>query len=115
MAIIQEYDKCIIKYRLSKLKNDVSITAFFEEYGCINCGDVRELIGELKELTPKLIFTNYDFRTHAKEVERSGVDKAPALLINTGNDFRIRFYGLPGGYQMESFLEAIEMVGNGKI
>ena len=112
MSIIQEQDKNIIKYRLSKLKRSAKVVCFLHQYGSDECDEVRELLSELEQLSSKLIFTVFDIEKNKQEAEHYQVERVPAIFILTGSESRIRFYGMPGGYQMESFLEAIEMVGN---
>ncbi|MFI5253613.1 MAG: thioredoxin family protein [Bacteroidota bacterium] len=112
MAIIPEQDKSIIKSRLTKLKKAVKIICFLKKYGCEQCQAVRELISELETLSTQLSFSIYDIEKDSNVALRFEVDMAPALLVITGTTSRIRFYGLPGGFQTESFLEAIEMIGN---
>jgi glutaredoxin-like protein len=97
------------------LKKAVKIVCFLNQYGSEESEDVRQLITELEQLSSRLIFSVFDVEKNAHEAKRYHIENVPAILIFTGAESRIRFYGTPGGYQMESFLEAIEMVGNEKI
>jgi len=50
-------------------------------------------------------------------VEEYGIDKIPALAIVKGGDepqdFGIRFYGIPSGYEFKTLLDGIAMVSSG--
>jgi glutaredoxin-like protein len=43
-----------------------------------------------------------------------GVDKIPAIAIIGAEDYGVRFYGIPSGYEFTSLLHAIRMVAAGK-
>jgi glutaredoxin-like protein len=115
MQIIQDQEKNVIKYRLSKLKKPVNIMCFLNRYGSEKCDAVRELISDMEQLSSNLIFQIFDFDKDKNEAQSCHIDRVPALLVLAGPESKIRFYGIPGGYQMESFLEAIEMVGTDSI
>jgi glutaredoxin-like protein len=56
----------------------------------------------------------YDLMTDEKEAENLGVDKAPAIAIIGAEDYGVRFYGIPAGYEFVSLLHALKVVAAGK-
>jgi len=51
----------------------------------------------------------YDFKKDKDLAKKYGVDKIPAMVILTadGKDNGIRFFGLPGGYEINSFISSL--------
>jgi glutaredoxin-like protein len=43
--------------------------------------------------------------------ERYGIDKVPAVVIEGDQDYGIRYFGIPSGYEFGSLIEDIRMVG----
>ncbi|MCK7516180.1 MAG: thioredoxin family protein [Desulfobacterales bacterium] len=58
--------------------------------------------------------TVYNFVTDKEMTQKYGVERIPAIVLldKDGKDHGVRFYGLPGGYEINSFLGSIiEMSG----
>jgi glutaredoxin-like protein len=56
----------------------------------------------------------YDLVRDREKAESMGIDKIPALAVlgGEGEDYRIRFFGIPAGYEFTSLLETITMVSH---
>jgi len=59
----------------------------------------------LAELSPKLSVEAYDIGS--KEAQAYGVDKAPAVAILGEKSARIRFFGVPGGHEFDTWVAII--------
>ena len=85
------------------------------------CPEVVALATELAELSPKLGVAVHDAEADAAALFMYGFDKTPALAVvavdGTGavQDFGIRFYGIPSGYEFMSLLDAIQTVGSDEV
>ncbi|HEX9246577.1 MAG TPA: glutaredoxin, partial [bacterium] len=42
-----------------------------------------------------------------------GVDRVPAIVVLGARDYGIRYYGLPGGYELATLLDIIVDAGRG--
>ena len=78
------------------------------------CRETRLFVDEIASLSEKLTVKRYNFVLDKEIAEKYGVDKIPAIVLLDKNDtdYGVKFYGLPGGYEINSFLGAIiEMSG----
>lgn len=97
-----------------KLEKPVKIVVFTQENECPYCAQTRSLVEELAALNSKISVEVYDFLVDSAKVKEYGVDKVPAVAIVGEKDYGIRFYGLPYGYEFQTFLDGIISVSKGK-
>jgi len=97
---------------LEKLTEPVQLLLFKNdgEYSEI----VEQLLEELRELDDRI---KVDARhSDSQEINNYDIEKdlLPAMLIldNEGRDYRIRYYGIPSGYEFATFLQNIIAVSN---
>ncbi len=104
-----------IKKQLSVLNKKVKIINFTQELECQFCRETRQLLTELADISDKLEIEVYNFLNDKEMTEKYGVDKIPAtvLLDEDGNDYGIKYYGIPSGYEFSSLLEDIIMLSTG--
>ncbi|MBC7330241.1 thioredoxin family protein [bacterium] len=126
MAIISDKDKEYIKKLFSeKLDKEVRILMFTQKESplvvpgveeCTYCKETRQILEELCELSPKLKLEVHDFYGEKELAAKHGVDKIPAtLLIPEGEETaRVRFYGIPSGYEFGSLIEDIIDMSRGE-
>jgi len=96
------------------LKKEVTLKYFTQSMECQYCKDTRKLLEEVAELTGKIKMEIYDFVDDKEEVEKYKIDKIPATVVMDEKDYGIRFYGIPGGYEFGSLVEAIKLVSTGE-
>jgi glutaredoxin-like protein len=94
---------------LKTMKDEVDILYFTQEIECPMCRETGLFVDEIASLSDKLSVKKYDFVLDKELAEKYGVDKIPAIVIldKKENDYGVKFYGLPGGYEINSFLGAI--------
>ncbi len=84
---------------------------------CAMCADTRQLAEEVAALSPLLSVEVRDFVQDAEVAEQYGIDKIPAMAIVRGGDepqdYGIRLYGIPSGYEFATLVEDIRMVSAG--
>ena len=80
-------------------------------YGCATCDDARELAEEVAATAPdKVQLEVVDVSDGA-----AGVEEVPTLTVGrAGEEPRIRFQGLPAGYEFATVVDAIERVSSGE-
>jgi glutaredoxin-like protein len=116
MARFDENVKQQLKGILEQLGEEVQIIYFTQEIECQTCRDGRQFVEEISELSDKLKLIKYNLVTDKEKSKLYNVDKVPAIALadKDGKDTGIRFYGVPGGYEINSFLSAlIEVSGKG--
>jgi hypothetical protein len=78
--------------------------------GCPTCDDARQLAEELRDSAPDLI----SLRVVDVSAEESDVREVPTLMLGfPGEEPRIRWQGLPAGYEFATVVDAIERVSTG--
>ena len=97
-----------------ELDKAVKIKFFTQKMECRFCKDTMELLSELQKVSDKIELETFDFVEDKEEVKKYGIDKIPATAITTEEDFGIRFYGIPSGYEFTSLIQAILTVSTGK-
>ncbi len=99
---------------LANLPGPVRLVMFTQEFECEYCAETRQLVEEIAELSDRLTAEIYDFQADRAKAEELGIDKIPAIAIIGAQDYGVRFYGIPSGYEFASFLHAIQSVAAGK-
>jgi alkyl hydroperoxide reductase subunit AhpF len=79
--------------------------------GCPTCEEARELAQDLEEAAPELISLEVIDVT----VQESEVTELPTMMLAfPGEEPRIRWQGLPAGYEFATVVDAIERVSTGE-
>jgi glutaredoxin-like protein len=97
-----------------QLVDPVKIVMFTQETECRYCSQTRELAQEIGSLSDKITTEIYDFVKDAEKGKELGITKIPALAIIGKKDYGVRYYGIPYGYELQTFIEAILNVSKGK-
>lgn len=118
--ILKEDDrKAITEFFGNELREPVNIVVFTQRKSslllpdvpsCEMCEDTEQLLQEIAGLSGKLKLEVYDFVKDLDKKEEYKVDKIPAIIIRNNEDYGIRFYGIPSGYEFSSLIEAIRDV-----
>ena len=103
-----------IKERFQKLKDAVELIVFTQQSECQYCEDNRKLVEEIAELSDKISVKVFDFQTDKEQASKYGIDKVPATAIVGKDDYGIRLYGIPTGYDFVSLIEGISLVSIGE-
>ena len=107
MGYIQDKDKKYLKGEFDKnLKEDVYILVFVGD-NCQYCSVASAISQEVAELHPKIHFEEH---TIGDELSKEyGLEHAPTVVITDKDKYRgrIRYVGLPSGYEFSSMIEDI--------
>lgn len=113
MPLIGDRERTEIRKILGNMKNKVKLTNFTQTFECDTCHDTRLLLEELTTLDDKLSLEVLNFTLDKEKAAAYAVDKIPATVVEGDGGARIRFYGVPAGYEFSSLLEAIVLVSQG--
>jgi glutaredoxin-like protein len=116
MAMFDDDTKNKLKEILEGMMNDVNVVYFTQEYECETCKDTRIFLEELSMLSSKIKLNIYDFEKDNDKANSMEIDKIPAIALLDSRNFDqgIRFYGLPGGYEINSFIQGLLEVSGKK-
>ncbi len=110
MALLDAHTREEVRRLLSDLKNPVRLLVFVQHIDCVYCRETRQLIEEVGALSDQIAVEVYNRITDRELAERYGIDKAPAVVIEGDQDYGIRYFGIPSGYEFGSLIEDIRMV-----
>jgi glutaredoxin-like protein len=115
MAFLNERDREEVRRRLEDLAGPVRLVFFTQELECPTCRDTHQLLQEVAALSDKVKLETRNFAVDREEAERYGIHRIPAtVFLKDDQDFGIRFYGIPAGYEFATFLETLRNVSQGK-
>jgi len=114
MPLLNEEIAGHVKEELASLAGPVRLIMFTQETECEFCAETRQLVEEMAQLSDQLTAEVYDFVADQEKVRELGIDKIPAIAVVGQEDYGVRFYGIPSGYEFASLLHAIQAVAAGK-
>ncbi len=112
LPMLNEEDKAEIQKRFEDLNKAVKLVLFTQKVAgsCQFCVETERLLKEVVELSDILELEVLNFITDTDAVQSYGVDKIPATIVQGTEDFGIRFYGIPTGYEFATLMETILQV-----
>lgn len=113
MGLLKDEDKKYLIEEFEKnVKNPVKLIHFTsEDKNCMYCKESIEILKEVEELNDNISLYLYDFDKDKDVVEKYGIERYPATVIEGERDYGIKFYGIPAGYEFSSLIEDIADVG----
>jgi glutaredoxin-like protein len=99
-----------VKKELAAVTDAVELVMFTQEFECQYCRETRQLVEEVAALSDQVSAKIYDFVANKDQAARFGIDKIPAIAVVGAEDYGVRFYGIPSGYEFASLLHAIKVV-----
>ena len=98
---------------LSGLENPVKLYFFTDpDAECMYCEDIREILSLLSSVSPKIRVVE-DVRG-SKDAERLEVPMYPAIVVHGAEEYNIRFFGAPAGYEFGALVEDIVDASRGQ-
>ena len=80
---------------------------------CESCEVTENLAMEIGSVLNNVAVQVVDFLAESKMADEFGVTQIPCIVMVGEKDSGIRFYGMPGGYELLSFVETIVDVSRG--
>ena len=123
MALISPEDQATLKTMFDQeLDKDVTITYFTQRESvlivpsqeCAYCKETRELLEEVTDLSDKLHLTVKDFVRDEQEAQELGITRIPAFVIEGQSKGRVRYFGIPAGYEFSTLIEDLIDVSKGQ-
>lgn len=117
MALLSKKDHEYLSQEFAALTRPVRLVMFSQARECEYCSETRQILDELAALTPAIQVESHDFEAEPDLADEYGIDKIPAIAVTVGGetpqDYGIRYYGIPSGYEFSSLVEDILMVSRG--
>lgn len=114
MALFDDKVKTQLSQLLSKISNPIVINFFTQVIECPTCQTTHQFVEEIASLNDMITLKTYDFIKDADSAKEFNIDKIPAIVVTDANKNikGVRFFGIPAGYEINSFITAcIEVSG----
>jgi thiol-disulfide isomerase/thioredoxin len=133
MSMISASDQQQLRESFAAMRRPVRLLFFTQTFGCETCLPTRQILDELPPLCDKITIEEANLVLDRERAAGFGVDHAPSIVLlyesdnqpPTGSaaaerseqgpdalqDSRMRFVGLPGGYEFVSLVQAILLAG----
>lgn len=105
-----------------RMQDDVTITYFTQRESplfipgateCQTCGQTRELLQEVADLSEKISLDVKDFVADSADAEEMGIERIPAFVLQGHTQGAVRFFGIPAGYEFATLVEDLVDVSTG--
>ncbi len=117
MAFLNDDIRKQISEIFAPMEKEVKIVVFTEESGCESCEDTKGYMEEMAELSEKISLEVLDAQKDAARAGELGVEMVPAIVLldETGKDLGVKYYGIPAGHEINSFITGVlEVSGVGE-
>lgn len=110
-------DQTKLREVFGRMTRPVRLVFFTQTIGCETCGQTRQILDELPQLSDKIAIDEINLVLDGDTAKSYGVDRVPTVAVvgldESGQlqDSRIRFLGAPAGYEFISLVQAILLVG----
>ena len=123
MPLISAKDAQFIREHFAKnLTGDVRIDYFTQHQSklvvpgqeCMYCQETRQLLEEVAALSGKITLTTHDFVAEEPLAKQMGIERIPAFVLEGAAKGRVRYFGIPSGYEFATLVEDIVDVSRGQ-
>jgi alkyl hydroperoxide reductase subunit AhpF len=122
MAFLNEQDAGFVRKRLAaEMVHDVRLVFFAPSTGGLALpGEdwemaeyTRQILTELSALSDRLALEEHSMVSEPDLARQYRVDRAPAIAVVGAEDYGVRYFGMPAGYEFVTLLELILDVSKG--
>jgi glutaredoxin-like protein len=113
MALLSDEDRQTVRAHLADIKDPVTLLFFTQTIGAPETALVaKEILDEIAGLSDRITLEEVNFILEKDRAAAYGITHVPAIAVLKGDaDTRIRFLGVPAGYEFMSLIDAIVLAG----
>ena len=113
--MMTEGDRAAVRAQFERLGGPVKLTVFSQELVAGDlCRENEQLVREVAGLSDKILVEVLNLAIDRERAQAYGVDLVPALVVEGAEDYGIRFYGVPAGYEFTNLIDAIVVASTGE-
>jgi len=95
-----------VRKKFEEIQNEVKIYHFTDPKSeCQYCEDTEEILKILSNLNNKIKIIKKE--KNAEETKRFNINEFPCILIHGKDEYNIRYFGIPAGYEFGALIEDI--------
>jgi alkyl hydroperoxide reductase subunit AhpF len=119
MALLSPSDAQLLRNEFSAMTRPVRLLFFTQTLDCETCLTTRQILDELPVLSDKVSIEEINFVLEPDKARQFGVERVPAIVPiwrdehEVDQDSRIRFLGMPAGYEFVNLVQSVLLVGGG--
>ncbi len=123
MAFLNEQDAAFVRKRLTtEMEHDVRLVFFAPSAGGLALpGEdwemaeyTRQILKELAALSDRVTLEEHSATSEPELVRQYAAARTPMTAIIGAQDYGVRYYGMPGGYEFVTLLELVLDVSKGR-
>ena len=115
MPLLDKNTREQVMAELANLKAPVKLVMFTQTFECQYCTETRQLTEEIADLSDRISVDVYNFVNDKGKADEYGIDKIPAIAVVGAQDYGVRFFGIPSGYEFVSLINSIKTVSAGQV
>jgi glutaredoxin-like protein len=115
MPLLDDKTREQVAAELAEIEDPVKLVVFTQTFECQYCAETRQLCEEIAELSDQISVEVYNFVGDKERAEEYGIDKIPAIAVIGAQDYGVRYYGIPSGYEFMSLLDSLKTVSAGEV
>lgn len=125
MALLDQQARDQITKLFAELEEPVKLVLYTQQRSplvipgrqeCESCEEAEQLLEELTALSDKLTLETHDVRAEPEAVRTAEIHHLPALVLQSPKAAgRLRFFGMPGGYEFSTLIADIVDLSRGNI
>jgi alkyl hydroperoxide reductase subunit AhpF len=121
MALLGDDDVEYLKEQFARLTRDVTLTIVSREPSSLlvpgaatdATAELRQIVTELAAISPRIRVVTVDATAEAERARELVGERLPALVFQADRSRgRLRYYGLPAGYEMSTVVSTILDLGS---
>ncbi len=104
-----------VKMMFAALDTEVTIHLFVKDHDCLYCGDTKELVTQVADLSKKVKIEVHNDDIGTGKAAEMGVKHQPAIVLHGADAYKVRFYGIPAGHEFGALIAGIIAVSTGRV
>src|SRR4030066_2589609 len=122
MPFLNDQDAAFVRKRFEQeLSDDVTLEFFAPSTGGLTLPGqdaeiaeyTKQILTEVAGLSPKIHLNTHSLIAEPEVAQRLGITRTPATAVIAAEDYGVRFYGMPAGYEFATLHELILDVSKG--
>ena len=114
MALLNDEIVQNVKQMLGGIPQDVTLAVFTDDEHCDYCKEIVQLVNEVAATTDRVSVEQYEIHRDTAQAQALNLKRAPAIAILGKEDYGLRYYGIPSGYEFSTLLHGIQKASEGK-
>jgi hypothetical protein len=114
MEMLTGRQQQMISAGLDGLVNPVTVLYYTSEFASTATRMEQTLLEEIARTSDRIQLEVLADRWDATREGEAGIARTPAIVLRGKDDYGIRYYGIPDGYELDTFLGVIRAVSEGR-